>query len=72
MDFSFNHLSDKKFKFYDHSLVEAIKLGDSSVHEFFRLLSLCHTIMAEEKNEGTVRFYILINDRTDGEKCDQD
>ncbi|XP_058851086.1 probable phospholipid-transporting ATPase IM isoform X1 [Acipenser ruthenus] len=52
VDFSFNHLSDKKFKFYDHSLVEAIKLGDSSVHEFFRLLSLCHTIMAEEKNEG--------------------
>ncbi|MGH0118993.1 UNVERIFIED_CONTAM: hypothetical protein FKN15_003542, partial [Acipenser sinensis] len=53
VDFSFNHLSDKKFKFYDHSLVEAIKLGDSSVHEFFRLLSLCHTIMAEEKNKGT-------------------
>ncbi|MGH0162021.1 UNVERIFIED_CONTAM: hypothetical protein FKN15_002811 [Acipenser sinensis] len=52
VDFSFNHLSDKKFKFYDHSLVEAIKLGDSSAHEFFRLLSLCHTIMAEEKNEG--------------------
>ncbi|XP_041083017.1 probable phospholipid-transporting ATPase IM isoform X2 [Polyodon spathula] len=52
VDFSFNPLSDKKFKFYDHSLVEAIKLGDSSVHEFFRLLSLCHTIMAEEKNEG--------------------
>ncbi|GCC34281.1 hypothetical protein chiPu_0012754 [Chiloscyllium punctatum] len=52
VDFSFNALADPKFKFYDASLVEATKLGDSSVHEFFRLLSLCHTVMSEEKNEG--------------------
>ncbi|XP_041031149.1 phospholipid-transporting ATPase ID isoform X2 [Carcharodon carcharias] len=52
VDFSFNTLADPKFQFYDASLVEAIKLGDPSVHEFFRLLSLCHTVMPEEKNEG--------------------
>ncbi|XP_067874052.1 phospholipid-transporting ATPase ID isoform X2 [Heterodontus francisci] len=52
VDFSFNTLADLKFKFYDASLVEATKLGDPSVHEFFRLLSLCHTVMPEEKNEG--------------------
>ncbi|XP_067827575.1 phospholipid-transporting ATPase ID isoform X3 [Heptranchias perlo] len=56
VDFSFNTLADKKFKFYDASLVEAIKLGDPSVHEFFRLLSLCHTVMSEEKNEGELLY----------------
>lgn len=27
-------------------------MGDPHTHEFFRLLSLCHTVMSEEKNEG--------------------
>lgn len=30
-------------------------MGDPHVHEFFRLLSLCHTVMSEEKNEGECR-----------------
>uniref|UniRef100_A0A674EZ08 Phospholipid-transporting ATPase n=1 Tax=Salmo trutta TaxID=8032 RepID=A0A674EZ08_SALTR len=51
-DFSFNPLSDRKFKFHDSSLVEAIKMEEPSVQEFFRLLALCHTVMPEEKNEG--------------------
>ncbi|XP_077774926.1 putative phospholipid-transporting ATPase IM [Podarcis muralis] len=50
VDFSFNRLADRKFRFYDHSLVESITMGDPEVHEFFRLLSLCHTVMSEEKN----------------------
>uniref|UniRef100_A0A673HD67 Phospholipid-transporting ATPase n=1 Tax=Sinocyclocheilus rhinocerous TaxID=307959 RepID=A0A673HD67_9TELE len=52
VDFSFNRLADPKFFFYDHTLVEAIKLGLPDVHAFFRLLALCHTVMAEEKREG--------------------
>lgn len=52
VDFSFNPLCDTRFKFYDGSLVEAIKLEDPAVQEFFRLLALCHTVMAEEKSEG--------------------
>ncbi|XP_044213765.1 probable phospholipid-transporting ATPase IM isoform X1 [Thunnus albacares] len=54
VDFSFNPLCDTKFKFYDGSLVEAIKLEDSAVQEFFRLLALCHTVMPEEKSEGNL------------------
>uniref|UniRef100_A0A7N6BXW1 Phospholipid-transporting ATPase n=1 Tax=Anabas testudineus TaxID=64144 RepID=A0A7N6BXW1_ANATE len=42
----------EKFKFYDSSLVDAIKLEDTAVQEFFRLLALCHTVMPEEKSEG--------------------
>ncbi|KAI1905184.1 hypothetical protein AGOR_G00013520 [Albula goreensis] len=56
VDFSYNHLADPKFHFHDHSLVEAVKLGNTEVQAFFRLLSLCHTVMAEEKTEGEL-FY---------------
>uniref|UniRef100_A0A8K9UJV1 Phospholipid-transporting ATPase n=1 Tax=Oncorhynchus mykiss TaxID=8022 RepID=A0A8K9UJV1_ONCMY len=52
VDFSFNPLSDRKFKFHDSSLLEAIKMEEPSVQDFFRLLALCHTVMPEEKNEG--------------------
>lgn len=52
VDFSFNALCDRRFKFYDGSLVEAVKLEDPAVQEFFRLLALCHTVMPEEKSEG--------------------
>uniref|UniRef100_W5N6C3 Phospholipid-transporting ATPase n=1 Tax=Lepisosteus oculatus TaxID=7918 RepID=W5N6C3_LEPOC len=56
VDFSFNPLRDRKFKFHDTSLIEAIKLEDPTVHEFFRLLALCHTVMPEEKNEGELMY----------------
>ncbi|XP_056272175.1 probable phospholipid-transporting ATPase IM [Pseudoliparis swirei] len=52
VDFSFNALCDRGFKFYDGRLVEAIKLEDPAAHEFFRLLALCHTVMPVEKSEG--------------------
>uniref|UniRef100_A0A8C0GC78 Phospholipid-transporting ATPase n=1 Tax=Chelonoidis abingdonii TaxID=106734 RepID=A0A8C0GC78_CHEAB len=54
VDFSYNQLADPKFVFYDHSLVEAVKLDDAATHGFFRLLSLCHTVMPEEKKEGNL------------------
>ncbi|XP_039615081.1 phospholipid-transporting ATPase ID-like isoform X2 [Polypterus senegalus] len=56
VDFSFNPLADPKFVFHDHSLVEAVKLGDPEVETFFRLLSLCHTVMPEEKEEGLLLY----------------
>uniref|UniRef100_A0A670JKR6 Phospholipid-transporting ATPase n=1 Tax=Podarcis muralis TaxID=64176 RepID=A0A670JKR6_PODMU len=56
LDFSFNPLADPKFTFWDAALLEAVKIGDPHVHEFFRLLSLCHTVMSEEKSPGEL-FY---------------
>ncbi|XP_053822851.1 phospholipid-transporting ATPase ID isoform X6 [Vidua chalybeata] len=56
VDFSFNPLADPRFQFWDPSLLEAVKLGDFHVHEFFRLLSLCHTVMSEEKSEGELLY----------------
>uniref|UniRef100_A0A8C1KI99 Phospholipid-transporting ATPase n=1 Tax=Cyprinus carpio TaxID=7962 RepID=A0A8C1KI99_CYPCA len=52
IDFSWNSLADSKFCFHDHKLVEAVKSGSPEVRAFFRLLALCHTVMAEEKTEG--------------------
>ncbi|XP_023694698.2 phospholipid-transporting ATPase ID isoform X1 [Paramormyrops kingsleyae] len=56
VDFSYNPLADPKFYFHDHSLVEAVKLEDPEVHQFFRLLGLCHTVMAEEKKAGDLLY----------------
>lgn len=52
VSFSYNKLADPKFSFYDETLVEAVKKGDHWVHLFFLSLSLCHTVMSEEKVEG--------------------
>ncbi|XP_034030686.1 phospholipid-transporting ATPase ID [Thalassophryne amazonica] len=53
LDFTpFNPLADPEFCFYDDTLLESVKVGDTYTQEFFRLLSLCHTVMSEEKNEG--------------------
>ncbi|XP_026540754.1 phospholipid-transporting ATPase ID-like [Notechis scutatus] len=54
VDFSWNPLADPKFAFYDCRLLEAVKARDESTHRFFRLLSLCHTVMPEETKEGTL------------------
>ncbi|XP_026576604.1 phospholipid-transporting ATPase ID-like [Pseudonaja textilis] len=54
VDFSWNPLADPKFAFYDCRLLEAVKAQDESTHRFFRLLSLCHTVMPEETKDGTL------------------
>ncbi|XP_068614201.1 phospholipid-transporting ATPase ID [Brachionichthys hirsutus] len=53
LDFTpFNPLADPDFCFYDDTLLESVKVGDSHTQEFFRLLALCHTVMSEEKSKG--------------------
>ncbi|KAL1776114.1 phospholipid-transporting ATPase [Sigmodon hispidus] len=52
VDFSYNRLADPKFSFYDSTLVEAVRSEDRLVYLFFLCLSLCHTVMSEEKEEG--------------------
>lgn len=52
VDFSYNRLADPKFSFYDKTLVEAVKSEDPLVYLFFLCLSLCHTVIPEEKVEG--------------------
>ncbi|CAF3568862.1 unnamed protein product [Rotaria sp. Silwood1] len=41
---------DSDFQWYDKKLLNAIEQNDKDVHNFFTLLSLCHTVMSEEKD----------------------
>ncbi|XP_063539621.1 probable phospholipid-transporting ATPase IM [Cydia strobilella] len=50
LDFSFNPEHEADFKFFDESLLLAVQRGDQHVHDFFRLLALCHTVMPDQKN----------------------
>ncbi|GCB68803.1 hypothetical protein scyTo_0008283 [Scyliorhinus torazame] len=51
VDFSWNTFADGKLTFHDSSLVELIRSGgDPGVHEFFKLLAVCHTVMVEAKD----------------------
>lgn len=55
LDFSFNKNYEEEFKFYDSTLLEAVKKNDVDCHNFFRLLALCHTVMSENK-EGHLEY----------------
>lgn len=48
-DFSQNPDADPKFRFFDSKLLKDVQKGDKECDLFFRLLSLCHTVMPEEK-----------------------
>ena len=41
---------EPSFEFYDKSLLADVKQGNANVHDFFRLLALCHTVMTEYKD----------------------
>uniref|UniRef100_A0A673FSE1 Phospholipid-transporting ATPase n=1 Tax=Sinocyclocheilus rhinocerous TaxID=307959 RepID=A0A673FSE1_9TELE len=50
-----NKYADKKFQFEDHFLVSCIRSKkDPQILEFFKLLSLCHTVMVEQKGDELV------------------
>ncbi|XP_059479508.1 probable phospholipid-transporting ATPase IM isoform X5 [Neocloeon triangulifer] len=50
VDFSENPDFEPEFRFYDKSLLEAVRRKDETVHSFFKLLALCHTVMPDEKS----------------------
>uniref|UniRef100_A0A672YZ59 P-type phospholipid transporter n=1 Tax=Sphaeramia orbicularis TaxID=375764 RepID=A0A672YZ59_9TELE len=51
VDFSWNQYADRKFQFTDHALVSCVRSRkDKDAVEFFKLLSLCHTVMVEHKD----------------------
>lgn len=50
LDFSFNPQYETDFRWYDQTLLEAVKSDDEHVHNFFRLLAICHTVMPEMRD----------------------
>uniref|UniRef100_T1K886 Phospholipid-transporting ATPase n=1 Tax=Tetranychus urticae TaxID=32264 RepID=T1K886_TETUR len=55
VDFSANPHYESSFRFYDQTLLDDVNSGKKDVHEFFRLLALCHTVMCEEK-DGSLEY----------------
>lgn len=47
MDFSANPHHESEFRWYDRTLLDAVRSDEEHSHVFFRLLALCHTVMAE-------------------------
>ncbi|XP_060474559.2 putative phospholipid-transporting ATPase IM isoform X11 [Panthera onca] len=58
VDFAVNPQADRTCQFSDHRLMESIKLGDSKVYEFLRVLALCHTVMSEENSAGQLIYQV--------------
>ncbi|XP_005376734.1 PREDICTED: probable phospholipid-transporting ATPase IM isoform X2 [Chinchilla lanigera] len=58
VDFSEKSQAERSLQFFDHSLMESIKSGDPKVHEFFRVLALCHTVMSEEDSSGKLIYQV--------------
>ncbi|XP_075443142.1 phospholipid-transporting ATPase IC isoform X2 [Ascaphus truei] len=55
VDFSWNVLADEKFTFNDDYLIENIRSGkDPDIHQFFKLLALCHTVMVEKSDDEII------------------
>eukprot|EP00731_Ephydatia_muelleri_P016102 Em0009g526a len=47
---SWNNYADKKFVYYDAALLEKCRSLDPHCAEFFRILSLCHTVIPNEED----------------------
>ncbi|XP_029025689.1 phospholipid-transporting ATPase IC [Betta splendens] len=55
VDWEWNRYADKKFQFMDNCLVARVRARkDKDATEFFKLLSLCHTVMVEHKDDELV------------------
>ncbi|KAM3936525.1 phospholipid-transporting ATPase IK-like [Leptodactylus fuscus] len=53
VSFAWNKYADKSFRFYDQSLCKEIKERQNPLlHEFFKAISLCHTVMTDNNKEG--------------------
>ncbi|XP_075057648.1 phospholipid-transporting ATPase IK [Mixophyes fleayi] len=55
VSFSWNKYADKKFCFYDQSLIDMVRQNeDGMLNEFFRLLAICHTVMVNRNGDELV------------------
>uniref|UniRef100_A0A8C5P6N5 Phospholipid-transporting ATPase n=1 Tax=Leptobrachium leishanense TaxID=445787 RepID=A0A8C5P6N5_9ANUR len=55
LDFAWNKYADKKFCFYDKSLIDTVQQNeDETLKEFFRLLAICHTVMVDQNRDELI------------------
>ncbi|XP_076443578.1 phospholipid-transporting ATPase ID-like [Babylonia areolata] len=56
VDFSQNPYAEKDFEFYDEELLKVVRSGDQYSHGFFLTLALCHTVMSQTLEDGTLEY----------------
>uniref|UniRef100_H2YBJ8 Phospholipid-transporting ATPase n=1 Tax=Ciona savignyi TaxID=51511 RepID=H2YBJ8_CIOSA len=56
VDLSYNEYAETSFQFHDKTLVDKIRAGDKHCDEFFRLLSICHSVMIENSKNGNLLY----------------
>lgn len=49
VDLADNPFAEESFEFFDQRLLDAVHSNKPLVHEFFKILALCHTVMPEIK-----------------------
>ncbi|XP_075060872.1 phospholipid-transporting ATPase IK-like [Mixophyes fleayi] len=55
VSFAWNKYADLTFRFYDTSLMEEFcKNENPLLHDFFRAIALCHTVMIDSKQDGVL------------------
>ncbi|XP_048732030.2 phospholipid-transporting ATPase ID-like isoform X2 [Ostrea edulis] len=50
VDLADNPFAEESFEFFDQRLLDAVHSNKPLVHEFFKILALCHTVMPEIKD----------------------
>lgn len=58
MEFPNNPYAEENFEFFDQRLLDAVQNNEPLVHDFFKILALCHTVMPEVKGKLHINHYI--------------
>lgn len=57
MEFPNNPYAEENFEFFDQRLLDAVQNNEPLVHDFFKILALCHTVMPEVKGKQDINHY---------------
>lgn len=57
MEFPNNPYAEENFEFFDQRLLDAVQNNEPLVHDFFKILALCHTVMPEVKGKLHISHY---------------
>lgn len=57
MEFPDNPYAEENFEFFDQRLLDAVQNNEPLVHDFFKILALCHTVMPEVKGKQHINHH---------------
>lgn len=57
VEFPDNPYAEENFEFFDQRLLDAVQNNEPLVHDFFKILALCHTVMPEVKGKQHINHH---------------